>query len=72
MATRSGNSHRVSNGIQRDFNVVKGAVVSMADRLKKESKKQSHNVVEKAKKHPAACLGIAAGVGLVLGLLLKK
>lgn len=72
MTTRSGNSHRVANGIQRDINVVRGAVVSMADRVKKESKKQGHNVVEKAKKHPAACLGIAAGVGLLVGLLLKK
>lgn len=72
MTNRSGNSHRVSNALQHDLHAVKGAVVSLAGTVKKQSQRQSNNAIAQAKKHPAVALGIAAGVGLLLGLFLRK
>lgn len=62
----------VSDSIHDEMNALKGAVVSIADKVKTTSRERSDEVLDQAKKHPIKAMGIAAGVGLILGLLIKK
>ncbi len=62
----------ISENLYDEVDAIKGAVISMADRVKTSSRDCGHEMLDHTKKHPVKALGIAMGVGLLLGLLIKK
>jgi ElaB/YqjD/DUF883 family membrane-anchored ribosome-binding protein len=62
----------MSESIHDEVDALKGAVVSIADKVRTTSRERSDEVLDQAKKHPVKAMGIAAGVGLILGLLIRK
>lgn len=62
--------------VEKTTDEIKGAEQDISEVLKEKSRdalgegrSYVHNIEEKTKSHPLAALGIAAGIGLLIGLL---
>ena len=69
---RKSNLSNLSDILHDDVDSLKNTVYSMAEKVKKESRKRRNILLEHAKEHPARVLGFGMGLGFILGLLFRK
>jgi ElaB/YqjD/DUF883 family membrane-anchored ribosome-binding protein len=72
MVRRSTSQKTETEDLHEEIDALKDAVTALAGKVKKTSKQRGNEVLDEAMAHPAKALGIAFGVGLLLGLILKK
>lgn len=70
--TRRAAHKKESLDVHEEIDALKDAVSSLAHKVKKSSQQCGHDVLDQAMEHPAKTLGIAFGVGLLIGLFIKK
>ncbi|PHQ81555.1 MAG: hypothetical protein COB66_01950 [Coxiella sp. (in: Bacteria)] len=66
------NAKNQTNGLHKEMHALKNAAVTLVGKVKKTSQERSHEAINTVVKHPYKTLGIACGIGLIVGMLLKK
>ncbi len=70
--TKKHHNHSMADVFHDDVNNLKNTVYSIADKIKVESRERGNEVLDQTRAHPVKTMAIAMGVGLILGMLLKK